>query len=337
MNNTGNSFENSFVAKDLLIAADLAFRIFVLIVAIALGALVVLLGSREAMAASLKPTAIIKENVFTVGDLFSGLTQEKASHILGAAPQPGDDMTLNARTLMRIAVAMDLPWRPSSTMDQIIIRRDAVKISTNQIETAISSALKNEGLDDRFELTFYGTAQPTIVLPSGEETDMQIAALNFDRQNDRFEARLVAPSIDEPKAELLISGKIERLLPVPVIKTTLSRGDIIDSYDIEWIDMKSSDIQDDIILNADDLIDMAPRRILVSGKPVRRIDLEYPQLVGRGQTISITYKDGFLNLSAKGKSMQNGAKGDIVRVVNLSSNRSIEAMVTGDGRVTVTP
>ena len=325
------------MTSDVLRTVDLTFRIFVLIVAIALGALVILVGGRDAMAASIKPTAVISENVFTVGDVFSGLSEEKASRVLGAAPMPGNDMVLNARTLMRIAIAMDLPWRPSSTMDQVVIRRDAVKISAMDIQSAISTALQDEGLEDRFELSFYGNSDPALVLPSGHSKDMQVADLNYDRQNDRFEARLVAPSKEEPVAELLISGKIERLIPVPVVKSTMSSGDIIDSYDIHWIDMKSSELQDDIVLDADDLVGMAPRRLVVSGKPVRRIDLEYPQLISRGQTITIKYEDGFLNLSAKGKSMQNGAKGDIVRVVNLSSNRTIEAMVTGDGAVTVTP
>lgn len=325
------------MTSDVLRTVDLTFRIFVLIAAIALGALVVFIGGREAMAASLKPTSIISENVFTVGDIFSGLSDEKAKHVLGASPLPGNDMVLNARTLMRIAVAMDLPWRPSSTMDQVVIRRDAVKISTNEIQGAITTALKDEGLEDRFELSFYGNPDPALILPSGHSKDMQIADLTYDRQNDRFEARLVAPSKEEPVAEMLVSGKIERLIPVPVIRGTMSRGDIIDSYDIDWVDMKSSELQDDIVLNGDDLVGMSPRRIVVSGKPVRRIDLEYPQLISRGETITIKYEDGFLNLSAKGKSMQNGAKGDIVRVVNLSSNRTIEAMVTGDGFVTVTP
>lgn len=323
--------------SELLRTLDLTFRIFVLIIAMAFGALIVLWGGQQAHAASLKPTALIKENVFTVGDIFNDLPAEKAQKVLGAAPQPGSDMTLNARTLMRIAIAMDLPWRPSSTMDQVVIRRDAVKISSDTIRSSIGEALKEEGLSERFELTFYGTAEPTLVLPSGQAPDMQVAKMNYDRQNDRFEAHLVAPNAEAPITEMMVSGKIERLVPVPVIKGTMSRGDIIGSYDVEWIDMKSSEMQDDLVLNADDLVGMSPRRILVSGKPVRRMDLEFPQLVGRGDTITITYKDGFLNLSAKGKAMQNGAKGDLVRVVNLSSNRPIEAIVTGEGAVTVTP
>ena len=81
------------MTSDVLRTVDLTFRIFVLIVAITLGALVILVGGRDAMAASIKPTAVISENVFTVGDVFSGLSDEKASRVLGAARvQPRADV-----------------------------------------------------------------------------------------------------------------------------------------------------------------------------------------------------------------------------------------------------
>jgi len=36
-----------------------------------------------------------------------------------------------------------------------------------------------------------------------------------------------------------------------------------------------------------------------------------------------------------GKGLEHGSKGDLVRVVNNSSNRTIEALVTGEREVTV--
>ena len=68
---------------------------------------------QRASAVSLKPTSVITEDTIRLGDLFSGL-EHKSERVLGMAPRPGQDMVLNARTLMRIAIALDLPWRPTS-------------------------------------------------------------------------------------------------------------------------------------------------------------------------------------------------------------------------------
>ncbi len=40
---------------------------------------------------------------------------------IGLAPAPGQDMTLNARTLMRLASAYGIDWRPQTTADQVSI------------------------------------------------------------------------------------------------------------------------------------------------------------------------------------------------------------------------
>lgn len=314
---------------------DFTFRIIVLILAVTIGVMFVFAGARNALAANLKTTAVISGDVFTVGDLFGGLSHDLAGKVLGPAPQPGRDMVLNARTLMRIAVALDLPWRPSSNGQQIIVRRAATLISTDDIKNALLEKLRGEGLDGNFDLSFLNAEQPELIIPETEAAALEITGINFNPQNDRFTAKLVAPSRQNPLAELSLAGKVERLVPVPVLKSAMSNGDVINAYSIEWIDIKDSDLQNDVVLKEKDLIGMTPRRTTVGGKPLRVTDLERPELVSRGDTITISYNDGFMNLTAQGKAMQSGAKGDMIRVVNTSSNRTIEAFIEGEYLVTV--
>lgn len=316
---------------------DFTFRVVVLVLAMTIGVMFVIAGARNALAATLKPTAIITENVFTVGDIFGGLSQEMADKVLGPAPQPGQDMVLNARTLMRIATALDLPWQPSSSLEQVVVRRAATLVSSDEIRNAVRNSLKEKGLEENYELTFVSMPNPQIILPHGESAAVEVTAINYDAQQGRFEATLASPSKQNPLAELAVTGKIERLVPVPVLKRTMASGDIINAYDIAWTDMKSSELQHDIILDAEGIIGMTPRRMLDSGKPVRSLELERPQLVTRGDTITITYLDGPMVLTAQGKAMQNGAKGDMIRVVNTGSNRTVDAFVEDQYVVTVTP
>ncbi len=323
--------------SNLAIKLDFTFRVIVLVFAMTLGVMFIFLGARNALAANLNETATVTGNVLTVGDIFSGLSYETASKVLGPAPLPGKDMVLNARTLMHIAMAMDLSWKPSHSGEQITIRREATLVTTDDIKNAVANDLKQKGIDGRFNVSFFSTAQPEMILPYGELAAVEISNLSFDPQHDRFTATLKAPSNDKALAKLTVSGKIERLIPVPILKKTMSSGDVINAYDIEWVDVKSNDLQNDVVLNADDIVGMTPRRMIISGKPVRGNELERPQLVSRGDTITITYNDGFMLLTAQGKAMQSGAKGDIIRVANTSSNRTVEAFIEGEFTVTVMP
>ncbi|MGY9002469.1 MAG: flagellar basal body P-ring formation chaperone FlgA [Rhodospirillales bacterium] len=42
-----------------------------------------------------------------------------------------------------------------------------------------------------------------------------------------------------------------------------------------------------------------------------------------------------MSLSAQGKALEDGAKGDTVRVHNIRSKNIVEGVVTGDGKVRV--
>ena len=64
-----------------------------------------------AKAVDLRQNATIEGSVITLGDIFYNLPGN-GDKVLGPAPRPGADMVLNARTLLRVAMALDLPWRP---------------------------------------------------------------------------------------------------------------------------------------------------------------------------------------------------------------------------------
>mgnify|MGYP001551875081 FL=1 len=98
-----------------------------------------------------------------------------------------------------------------------------------------------------------------------------------------------------------------------------------------------SDLGENTVLQAEDLIGMTPRRIAYADRPLLRHDLQRPQLVSRGDNVTIVYDYGPMKLSAKGKALESGSKEDNIRVVNVASNRTIDAFVIDSGVVTVTP
>jgi flagella basal body P-ring formation protein FlgA len=117
----------------------------------------------------------------------------------------------------------------------------------------------------------------------------------------------------------------------------MKNGDIIGERDIDSIEIYAKELQPDMILDTETLVGMTPRRVMAPGKPVRGIDIITPELVSRGDNVTLVFDSAPLFLTAKGKALQNGGKGDMVRVVNVASNRTIEGTVTADGTVVVTP
>lgn len=286
-----------------------------------------------AMAGSLKQQSIVQSDVITVGDLFNGV-QRNADHVLGAAPRPGQTMVLNARTLQRVAIAMDLNWRPSSSRDTLTVRRAATVIDEDMIEDKVRGSLVLEGVDGLYDVLFL-SGTPEIILPPNMAETAEITDISFDPDTNWFEAKIAAPSKENMEVELSVNGKIERLVQVPVLQDTVRSGMVISARDVKVITVPARHLNHDVILRAEELEGMTPRRMIVAGKPIKEQDVEFPRIVERGQNVTMLYNQGPLQLTATGKALQFGAKGDIIRVVNSQSSRPIEAIVTGDREVTI--
>ena len=312
---------------------DTAFRISVLFVSLILMAFLMVAGAKTAFAASLRGQALLTTDTLTVGDIFDNAGRN-AAYVLGPAPQPGKDMVLNAPTLLRIAMALDLPWSPQSSSDQIVVSRAATLISADQVKEQLTATLREKGVGNNFMLDT-GSASLDLVLPQDQPATLEITNVNYNPRTSRFDATVSAPSAAKPTRQITISGSVRAIMEVPVLKTSLRNGDLIGDGDIDYVEIYESDIQPDMLLKGDDLVGMTPRRMVMAGKPVRTVDLQSPQLVERGKSVTIVFNEGPLKLTALGKAMQNGAKGDLIRVVNNASNRPIDAVVNGLGEVVV--
>ncbi|RJF85748.1 flagellar basal body P-ring formation chaperone FlgA [Sphingomonas cavernae] len=77
-------------------------------------------------------------------------------------------------------------------------------------------------------------------------------------------------------------------------------------------------------------------RRLMAGAPVRAADLAKPQMVRRGEAVTIALRSGALSITTAGRALSGGGKGDPVRVVSLSTNRTLDAVIEGSSRVRVT-
>lgn len=310
---------------------SLTHRAIVMSLALIVMSAGILIGTKAAYAATLKSVSIVEGETLKLGDIFDGVERNK-NYVIGAAPQPGQDMTLNARTLYRIASSLDVNWRPLTSSDQVVVRREAVVVSYNKIENTLRKALKNKGVTGNFNLTL-NSGKPTIVLPNDLPETAEISAIDFDVQKDYFRATIAAPSADNPVQKIQVSGMVERMVSVPVLRSNMQNGDIINVNDITLIEVPQSSIQHNIVMDANDLVGLTPRRMAYAGKYIIDGSLGRPILVKRGDKVSVTYQEGPLILTAKGKALQSGSKGDLIRVTNINSSRTVDGVVTGDHQV----
>lgn len=289
--------------------------------------------AQKASAVQLKDYTVITGNMITVGDIFEGLPRG-ADKVLGPAPIPGQEMVLNARTLLRIALALDLQWKPSSSAEYVVLTSAATLVERSIIEDALREALAERGVKGSYNIII-PEEHAQIVLPVDQVASAEVQRINVKRDKNFFEATLVAPSKENPVKRVRVSGTIQRLVEIPVLKNTTRKGTIISKHDIEMVEVPQRRLNQDIILKAENLIGMTPRQVLGADTPVKANEIEEPKIVQRGEFVTMVFKNGPLRLTARGKALQHGAKGDMIRVVNTGSNKTVEGLVTASREVVV--
>ncbi len=283
-------------------------------------------------AVGLKENSVITDDIIKLGDLFYGLSRDE-DRPLGAAPRPGDEMIINAKTLLRIAIALDLPWRPQNAQDRVIIMREATVIKHEEISENLINALKNEGAYGDFEVTVANVQD--IILPIEHPPEMEITRISYDQGRNKFTATIAAPSADNPIQNFSVQGYGHPVIKVPVLRDNQEHGSRISAHDIDIIKIRESAFSKDTIADINQLIGMTPRRMIAAGRPIRKSDIVAPIIVERGELITLSLASGAMNITTQVKALENGAKGEVIRVVNLSSNKTIQALITSSGEASI--
>ncbi len=326
-------FETQRTSQSILYMCRITFRTMTIGLTVTYGILYAFLSIKSAEAATLKPEAMISRNVVMVSDLFDDVPT-KQDAIVGNAPTPGQTVILNAKSLQRIANTYDVKWQSAGPADQIVVRSVVQTIPASDILAVVKKDLVARGVAGKFDVTLNNIA-PTITLPGNVETTVEIVQMNYTPGRDVFTAVLAAPNAQHPVKTLSVSGLIEKTVQIPVLTQGALADDIISASDLEWIDVPVRHLVNDTIVDADKIIGKTPVRMVDAGVPVRVRDVRSPQLVARGDEVLLQFNQSGLQLTAKGKAMQNGVEGEVIRVMNLSSNQSLRAEVTGNKIVSV--
>ena len=164
-----------------------------------------------------------------------------------------------------------------------------------------------------------------------------IEDLRFDPRRGQFSATLVAPA-DHPEAtRVAVRGRVHEVMSVPVLRRHAAVGQLIDAADLTSARIRIARLGQNAITDPADVVGKSARRALRPGRPLRAGDLRVPIAIAKGALITMIYSAERLLLTATGKALESGAKGDVIRVVNTHSHQTVEAVVARAGEVIVRP
>lgn len=281
---------------------------------------------------ALTPNVTVNDGVVRLGDIFQG-SGANADRVVAYAPRPGSRAVFDARWLKRVAAAYKLDWRPSSNAERVIIERASQIVSKSEIEELLHQRWVNDGGDASSRATISNRSF-RLNLPMG--TDgllLNVEQMNVQPSNGRFNAVVAWGTGNDERIRL--SGRVERMTEVPMLTSRVMRGALIGEADIVWKSMPEARLPRSTITEADQIIGMAAKHSLQAGKPLSSGDVRRPLLVNRGETVTMVLRTQSMQLTAKGRALQHGSRGDTIRISNLQTNTVVDAIVTGPGQARI--
>jgi flagellar basal body P-ring formation protein FlgA len=283
-------------------------------------------------ASALRTNVIVEGDVVRLGDIFED-AGTYADRAVVNAPAPGRRLTLDINFLAEAARLYRVNWRPMSRFDRVVVERAGKTISAKEITQALRNELVAEGMAKTAQIELSNRSFE-IHLPLNASTEMDVRNMSYDANSGRFNALLHVGGEQNPQ-RVMLSGRTYATTPLPVLRRAMSPGEVIRKDDLEIVHRREDQMARDAITDPARLIGTTPRSRLRAGEPVRDSETRSPVVVARNAPVVIRLVHGSMTLTAQGKAEEDGSRGDVIRVRNVHSNKTIEATVVGPDIVAV--
>jgi flagellar basal body P-ring formation protein FlgA len=278
---------------------------------------------------ALKRQVTVTGEIVRIGDLIENAGAVAEIPIF-RSPDLGQTGSLPATRVLEAVRKHHIIWLNTRGLDEVLVTRASRAVDRKEIETRLVRALAAQpGVVETKDLavSFDNDVRTLQVEPTAE---LGIARLSYDQRTRRFEAVLDLPSGASRRPLLRVTGTLIETAESVVALRAIAAGEVLKGSDVMVERRPKTDA-----IAIEDVIGFAAKRPFKPGQVVRTTDVMKPELVGRNEIVTISYEVPGLVLSVRGKALDPGAKGDVINVLNIQSKRTIQATVSGPGRVTV--
>jgi flagellar basal body P-ring formation protein FlgA len=279
---------------------------------------------------ALRREVTVTGEIVRIGDLVenAGVVADVAIFRAPDLGQTGSVPVASVRDAVRPHHIISLDTRGLAAVQ---VTRASRAITQKELEARLVRALAGQsGLSNVNDLavSFDNEVRTLHIEPNAE---LGISRVALDQRTRRFEAMLDLPTAAPRRPALRVTGTLIETAEAVIPLRAIAVGEVIRSSDVMIERRPKTEV-----IAIEDVLGFAAKRALKPGQVIRAGDVAKQELVGRNETVTIYYEAPGMVLTIRGKALDAGAMGDVVNVLNVQSKRTIQATVSGPGRVNVT-
>ena len=284
----------------------------------------------------LKELVTVTSEIVRIGDLIENAGI--ASNVpVFRAPDLGQTGAVVVQRITDALRPYDLTDIDTDGLSEVVVTRLSRTITSKDIAERIGRAVSGQlGYGDPQNISVMIDRDVRVLHVEATATsDLMVSRMNVEPRNGRFDISFELPgSAAAGRLPLRFTGTAREMIEVATLTRALRQGEIVKGSDvtIERRPKAEAGLEG---MSPEQAIGLAAKAPLRAGQALRQSDLMKPLIVQRNEPVTITYEVPGIVLTVRGKAAESGAAGDMVGVLNIQSNRTVQATVTGPGRVTV--
>src|SRR4051812_6007606 len=284
----------------------------------------------------LKELVTVSAEIVRIGDLVENAGMAADVPVF-RAPDLGQT---GAVPIARVADALrpyDITGLDTSGLSEVVVTRLSRALTAKDITGRIARAFAGQyGFGDAQNLAVILDRDIRILHVEPTVTaDLVVARLNVEPRTGRFDIAFELPgSMLSRRAALRFTGTLTETIEAATLTRSLKPGEVVKASDVIVERRPKTEVRGEGMA-ANQAVGLAAKVALRNGQALRTDDLIKPQVVQRNEAVTIYYEVPGIMLTVRGKALEGGAMGDVVGVLNIQSNRTVQATVIGPGRVTI--
>ena len=284
----------------------------------------------------LKGHVTVNSGIVRIGDLIenAGIVADVA---IFRAPDLGTTGTVPVAAVIEAVRPHALVGFDTGGATEIAVTRVSREIPISEIERSLAEAVSsrfNAGPASDIIVTFDREPRAIHVDPAAQGR-VGIARLSYEARNGRFDATLEVPTSATQRGLLRLSGRAVATVEAVTVIRSIDRGAVLKASDLTVERRPRAEVGRDAVVGIERAVGLAARNVIRPGPPLRDAALTRPEVVQRGQMVTLVFEAPGLTLTLRGKATESGAEGDTVSVLNEQSKRTVQGVVVGPGHVVV--
>lgn len=284
----------------------------------------------------LKELVTVTADIVRVGDLVEN-AGAAANVPVFRAPDLGQTGAIQVTRVTDALRLHNLAGLDTGGISEVVVTRLSRAVSAKDIEERIAGALAGQqGLGDARNLAVtFDRDIRSMHVETSVTAELMVARMNMEARTGRFDILFELPgSMAARRAPLRFTGTVTEMVETATLTRPIARGDVLRASDVTIERRPKAEVAGEAV-TADQVVGLSAKRALRAAQVLRSADLMKPEIVQRNETVTILYEIPGILLTVRGKALETGALGDLIGVLNVQSNRKVQATVTGPGRVAI--